>query len=73
METCDRCGNNMWDKEGNAGKVKLAWKKRSIKATLFTFFSGNCDGYHHFECEYNLCESCRQKLEKWLAGGERWT
>ena len=69
METCDRCGNKLWNKDGDSGKLKLTWKRRSVKATLFTFFDGNYDGYRYFGCEYNLCESCRQKLEKWMSGG----
>lgn len=70
MVTCDRCGNKLWNKDGDSGKLKLAWKKRSIKATLLTLFSGNYDGRHYFECQYNLCESCRQQLERWMLGGD---
>ena len=62
---CDRCNNELWT-EGKSGKLKLKWKKHSIKAKITSFFNGNYDGYQYTDKHYNLCDNCRNELINWL-------
>lgn len=65
---CDRCGkefeyrNEKWAAILRARKLK---KFRVIK-----LFYGNLSGYDYAEYDYDLCDECTKKLEKFLREGE---
>ena len=65
-KVCDRCGKEVIYR----GWTAILKGKRFEKLGIVQMLNGNCDGYHYFEGEYDLCSECSKSFEHWLSNEE---